>query len=143
MGGLIFDPSGNLIGSTAIAGSGGTGTVFELTPSGNTWAFDLLYSFVGNFDGPRGSLIMDSAGNLYGTTVGAGQYSKGSVFKLTPSSGGWTYTSLHDFTGGSDGGYPIGNVTFDASGNLYGTASSGGTGTACYEGCGVVWKITP
>jgi len=142
-GGLIFDQSGNLYGTTAIAGSGGTGTVFELTPSNGAWTFSLLYSFVGNFDGPRGSLFMDAAGNLYGTTIGAGTYSRGSVFKLTASGGGWIYTSLHDFTGGMDGGYPIGNVIFDASGNLYGTASSGGTGSACYQGCGVAWEITP
>ena len=81
---------------------------------------------------------MDAAGNLYGTTIGAGTYSCGSVFKLTASGGGWIYTSLHDFTGGIDGGYPIGNVIFDASGNLYGTASQAGA-----YGYGTVWEITP
>ena len=66
-----------------------------------------------------------------------GRITLGNVFKLTPSGGGWTYSSLHDFTGGSDGAYPYSNVTFDAAGNLYGTASGGG------RGVGVVWEITP
>jgi uncharacterized repeat protein (TIGR03803 family) len=87
---------------------------------------------------------MDAAGNLYGTTTnGDGAYGYGSVFKLTPSSGGWTYTSLHDFTGGSDGGFPASNVVFDRNGNLYGTASSGGLSGCGPLGCGLVWEITP
>ena len=85
------------------------------------------------------TLLFDQAGNLYGTTFADGANGWGSVFKLTPSMGGWTYTSLHDFTGGSDGGYPVGNLVFDANGNLYGTASIGGTGHWC---CGVIFKIS-
>ena len=81
---------------------------------------------------------MDTAGSLYGTTVCDGIYQRGSVFKLTQSGGAWTYTSLHDFSGGSDGGGPWGRVAFDANGNLYGTASTGGG-----DGGGVVWEITP
>jgi uncharacterized repeat protein (TIGR03803 family) len=77
-------------------------------------------------------------GNLYGTTLADGAYGYGSVFKLTPGGDGWTYTSLHDFTGGNDGANPISVVTFDASGNLYGTASVGGA-----YGDGVAWEITP
>jgi uncharacterized repeat protein (TIGR03803 family) len=83
---------------------------------------------------------MDSAGNLYGTTGCSGAYTAGTVFKLTPSDGSWTYTSLHDFTGGSDGASPWSNVVFDPNGNLYGTASGGGD-LIC--GCGVVWEIAP
>ncbi len=112
--------------------------------SAGTWNFSLLYSFTGDY-GPRESLTMDSAGNLYGTTYEDGAYDRGSVFKLSPSADGWTYTDLYDFTGGSDGEGPISNVVIDAQGNLYGTASLGGTGTNCYQGstygCGVVWKI--
>ena len=81
---------------------------------------------------------MDGAGNLYGTTFCDGAKGAGSVFKLTPSGGSWTYTSLHDFTGGSDGANPISNVVFDANGSLYGTALNGGA-----HGVGVVWEITP
>jgi uncharacterized repeat protein (TIGR03803 family) len=137
--GLIFDPSGNLYGTTSNGGSGGGGTVFELTPSGGGWTYSLLYSFTGgNQCGPEGTLVMDGAGNLYGTTQCDGAHNKGSVFKLTPSANGWTYTSLHDFTGGSDGGYPLCNVVFDANGSLYGTTYGGGT-----QGVGVVWEIMP
>jgi uncharacterized repeat protein (TIGR03803 family) len=62
----------------------------------------------------------------------------GSIFKLTPAAGGWTYTSLHDFTGGSDGGNPIGPVILDSDGNLYGTAQFGGA-----DDKGTIWEITP
>ena len=81
---------------------------------------------------------MDSSGSLYGTTIADGANGFGAVFKLTPSNGSWSYTSLHDFTGGSDGSSPYCNLVFDASGNLYGTASAGGA-----FGSGVVFKITP
>jgi uncharacterized repeat protein (TIGR03803 family) len=81
---------------------------------------------------------MDVAGNLYGTTKCDGADNAGSVFKLTLSGNSWTYTSLYDFTGGSDGANPICNVVFDANGNLCGTASAGGA-----YGYGVVWEITP
>jgi uncharacterized repeat protein (TIGR03803 family) len=137
-GGLTFDQSGNLYGSTNKGGSGGGGTVFKLTPSGGGWSYSLVNSFTGTTGcGPFANLSFDGAGNLYGTTLCDGANSAGNVFKLTPSGGGWTYSSVHDFTGGSDGGYPRSNVTFDTAGNLYGTASRGG------RGVGVVWEITP
>ncbi len=139
--GLIFDHSSNLYGATHAGGSGGGGTVFKLTPSGGGWTYSLVYSFTGNPGGdcgPIASLVMDGAGNLYGTTSCDGANGLGSVFKLTPSGDGWTYSSLHDFTGGSDGENPYSNVVFDANGNLYGTTSSGGS-----QGYGVVWEITP
>ena len=65
---------------------------------------------------------MDNSGNLYGTTYCDGANSLGNVFKLTNTQNGWEYTSLHDFTGGADGAYPISNVTIDTDGTLYGTA---------------------
>jgi len=133
------DQSGNLYGATTTGGSGGGGTVFELTPSGSGWTFTLIYSFTGGaYCGPRGNLVMDGAGNLYGTTRCDGTYNQGSVFKLTPSSGGWTESDLYDFTGGSDGGSPFSNVVIDANGNLYGTTPAGG-----FYSYGVVWEITP
>ena len=85
---------------------------------------------------------MDSAGNLYGTTWAYGAYSYGSVFKLTPTTSGWLYTTLHDFMGGSDGAARTGKLAFDANGNLWGTTMVGGTGCGGI-GCGVVWEITP
>ena len=147
IGGLIFDQSGNLYGAGSDGGTGGDGTVFELSPSGGGWTFSVLYNFtspIGAQCGPWAGLVMDAAGNLYGTTYCDGVYGHGSVFELSPSGRGWTYKDLHDFTGGSDGGSPISNVVFDANGNLYGTASGGGN-LSCNNGsgCGVVWEITP
>jgi hypothetical protein len=145
-GGLIFDQQGNLYGTTVLAGMGNSGTVFELTPSGGNWTFNLLHTFVtfnyAGGNGPFSDLTMDAAGNLYGTAGGGGLYGWGSVFKLTRSSNGWIYTSLHDFCRGgrpcSDGASPTGGVTFDANGNLYGTTYYGGANWV-----GVVWEITP
>jgi uncharacterized repeat protein (TIGR03803 family) len=99
-------------------------------------------------------MIMDVAGNLYGTTYTIGAYGYGSVFKLAPSGGGWAYTDLYDFTGGNDGGYIWAGLVMDANDNLYGTASSGGAygngvvfyGTASSGGAygnGVVFEVTP
>jgi uncharacterized repeat protein (TIGR03803 family) len=80
---------------------------------------------------------MDAAGNLYGTTYSGGIYGVGSVFELTPSGGGWRYTSLHDFTG-VEGALPDSNLIFDAKGNLYGVTWAGGS----YD-LGTVFEITP
>ena len=144
---LIFDLSGNLYGATSTGGSGGGGTVFKLSPAGDSWTYSLLYSFTGSPNcGPnRGAtLALSDAGNLYGTTNCDGTYGYGSIFKLTQSGSRWIYTSLHDFTGGSDGGYPFSNVVFDTNGDLYGTAAFGGdlNCNAPY-GCGIVWELTP
>ena len=145
-GGLIFDPSGNLYGSTIAAGDGGGGTVFMLSPSIGNWTFTTLYSFIGYNPGPFDSLTMDAAGNLYGTTAGDGAYGNGNVFKLTRSGSGWMYTSLYDFTGGSDGGRPVATVILAPNGNLYGTTQAGGRESCIdlnYPGCGVIFEITP
>jgi uncharacterized repeat protein (TIGR03803 family) len=135
--GLISDNASNLYGATTVGGSGGGGTVFELTPSNGQWTLSVLYSFTGSA-GPSNSLVLDMAGNLYGTTVEDGTYGAGTVFELTPSGGSWTYTDLHDFTGGSDGSDPFGGVTLDANGNIYGTTEAGGA-----NGDGIVFEITP
>jgi len=82
---------------------------------------------------------MDGAGNLYGTTISEGAFSQGSVFKLAPNSdGSWTYTTLHNFTGGLDGSRPWGSLLVDNSGDVFGTAEFGGA----YND-GVVFEITP
>ncbi|HLI62596.1 MAG TPA: choice-of-anchor tandem repeat GloVer-containing protein [Terriglobales bacterium] len=145
--GVTFDPDGNLYSSTLFGGSGGSGTVFEL--SSGSWAFQLLYSFTG-FEGPvLSDLIFDQAGNIYGTTYNGGAYNWGSVFKLTPSANGYTYTSLYDFCAGGppcpDGALPIGTLVMDSAGNLYGTTTLGGSNSGICTGgyCGVMFKITP
>jgi len=145
VGGLLIDPSGNLYGTTSTGGSNdGGGIVFEFTPASGGWTFNTIYNLSACGPcGPQDKLVMDAAGNLYGTTYGLGNEGYGSVFKLTPSNGNWTYTSLHDFTGGTDGAHPFGPI-LDANGNLYGTTASGGLAN-CDNGvgCGVVWEITP
>lgn len=135
--GLIFDSIGNLYGATTSWGSGGGGTVFKLAPSGGSWTYSVLASLTGS-DGPVASLTMDASGKLYGTTFMDDSFGYGSVFKLTPAGGGWIYTDLHDFTGGSDGGYPGGGVVLDSAGNLYGTAVTGGA-----NNLGILYEITP
>ena len=135
--GLITDAVGNLYGTTRFGGINSCGTVFQLTPSGGGWSLNTIYTFPGQPDGcgPEGKLIMDAAGSLYGTTFYGG-HGAGTVFKLTPANGNWTYTLLHDFTG--DGAYPMGSLVFDASGNIYGTTTHGGS-----KDEGVVFEITP
>jgi len=139
-GGVVFDNAGNLYGATSSGGTGSGGTAYELMPSNGSWTFSVVYGFTGSayLPGPYGSLAMDARGNLYGTTNKDGTHGAGSVFKLTPSSGGWTETDLYDFANGSEGAIPYGSVLIDANGNLYGTASQGGA-----NGYGVVWEITP
>jgi uncharacterized repeat protein (TIGR03803 family) len=144
-GGLIFDSAGNLYGTTLYGGvGGGYGTVFQLTPtSGENWNETVLYNFQPdqyNRCSPGAGLVMDSAGNLYGTTWWGGSASNGSVFKLKPSGdGAWTYILLYTFGGyPTDGLIPNSNLLFDAKGNLYGTTGWGGSGAG-----GTVFEITP
>jgi uncharacterized repeat protein (TIGR03803 family) len=149
--GLIFDKAGNLYGTTEFGGSNGQGTVFEIAPNSNgSWTETVLYDFTGSTDGgqPYASLVFDSAGNLYGTTNFGGiancNLGCGTVFKLTPGSGGWTESVLYTFTGGADGREPYARLLFDPTGNLYGTTLLGGNiGSVCSEGCGTVFKLTP
>jgi len=116
----------------------------------------VLYSFAGKADGngPRAALLQDSAGNLYGTTAfgGKGQcagraYGCGTVFELSPPQGSgtdWTEQVLYRFSGGSDGGGPIGRLIADQSGNLYGTAFEGGNADCGENGtCGLVFELSP
>lgn len=137
--GVVLDQSGNLYGATEGAGIAGGGTAFELTQGAlGSWTLNTLFGFRGTgFQGSYRTLARDSAGNLYGTTAGDGAYQHGSVFKATFANGKWSYQSLHDFTGGSDGAYPYGTLSFDAAGNIYGTTSAGGA-----YGNGVVFQIT-
>jgi len=144
--GLIFDSAGNLYGATRGGGLARGGIVFQLTPPGGSWTLNPLYNLTqgtGNL-GPYSTLVRDAAGNLYGTTVTDGAFGQGSVFKLTPSDGGWTYTDLHDFTGHADGEQPYGGLALDANGNIFGTTYGGGN-FECQGGfgCGVVFEITP
>lgn len=142
-GPLVLDPEGNLYGTTQFGGNGscvfngiyGCGTVFELSPNPDgTWTEKVLHSFSGiDGDGaqPFHGVVIDEAGNLYGTTFYGGLTSCpgglgcGIVFELTPSNGSWTESILYQFTGGADGWNPSAGLTLGASGDLYGSTLNG------------------
>jgi uncharacterized repeat protein (TIGR03803 family) len=135
--GLIYN-KGNFYGAATEGGSGGGGTVFELTPSSGNWTFTVLYSQAGwGISGSFRNLIMTAAGDLYGTTHCDGVNNAGTVYELTPASGSWNYISLYVFTGGSDGLYSFSNLVFE-QGKLYGTTNEGGA-----DNYGVVFEVTP
>ena len=156
-GALARDSSGNLYGTTTNAGisndTGGCGIVFELSPAtGGGYTPSVLYTFqaVSSTDGcnPESGVILDSAGNLYGTTTLGGNAGSGTVYELVRGSGGtWTENILWNFTGGDDGEYPGTGVVFDSESNLYGTTSAGGvqscTLNGSESGCGTVYKLAP
>jgi uncharacterized repeat protein (TIGR03803 family) len=141
--GVVFDATGNIFGTTAVYGSLDGGTVFTLTPSNGVWTETVIYDFGAGCDGVIPNSLVWKKGELYGTTVTGSCTSYGTVFKLTNSNGVWTETVLHAFTNGLDGGSPQGALVVDSEGNLFGTASYGGSGSVCYGGCGVVFEITP
>jgi len=134
--GLVADRSGNFYGMTL------SGAVFELSFSGGVWNYNQIYDLPGG--GGYGTLVMDAAGNLYGTQYG-GPSGEGAVFELARNNGNWTYINLHNFDLVDGGGWPYGGVALDADGNLYGTTSQGGfRANGCgYWGCGYLWEITP
>jgi uncharacterized repeat protein (TIGR03803 family) len=134
--GLVMDGDGNLYGTTYQGGASNLGTVFKLSSAGTK---TVLYSFGSTTNdgaGPKGTLIMDSTGNLYGTTVGGGASGQGTVFKLSL---GGVETVLYSFGSSStDGSGPYGRMVMDSAGNLYGTTRNGGT-----YNYGTVFKISP
>jgi uncharacterized repeat protein (TIGR03803 family) len=123
---LVRGSNGSLYGATSRGGASDSGEVFEITSAG---VYSIIYSFRDNPDGadPVASLIIDSAGNLYGTTESGGTRGTGTVFELTPQPGGtWTEKVLHSFTGTPDGMTPVSSLVSDSAGNLYGTTEYGG-----------------
>jgi uncharacterized repeat protein (TIGR03803 family) len=147
-GSLIMDAAGNLYGTSGSGENFGAGNVFELSPDGHGgWTETILHTFDRtDGDTPTGGLIMDAAGNLYGTTSYGGAYGWGAVFELSPSAGGWTETVLHSFNyNSSEGHSPIGGLVMDAAGNLYGTTYNGGAGGGFCQGagCGTVYELSP
>jgi uncharacterized repeat protein (TIGR03803 family) len=145
-GTLVFDNSGNIFGTTS-GGNFGNGSVFMLTPRNGQWTETVLYSFcqlTGCSDGkkPSAGVVLDSAGNLYGTTDFGGTFGGGVVFELSPNgTGTWTETVLHSFGNGTDGAGSVSKLTFDNSGNFYGTTGGGGNGA--FGGDGTVFELSP
>jgi hypothetical protein len=171
-GGLVFDTHGNLYGATTEGGSNSCpgiaqcGTVYQLTPpatKGDAWTETVLYIFLGknHNDGntPAGGVMIDAAGNLYGTTAYGGGGSCillgtnvgcGTVYELSPPTqkgGAWTETVIYNFKGNTDGQLPIGDLVFDKQGNLYGATQYGGGYGSCnpsfYQHCGTIFKLSP
>ena len=141
-GRMIFDARGHVFGVSTVGGLNGDGLVFELTPTSvGEWQLTSLYDFKDSPDGalPYGGLVLDKAGNLYGTTYYAGKNDLGTVYELARRNGTWTERVLHSFKGGSDGDSPISTLVADAAGNLYGTTSNSGS-VGC--GCGTIFKMT-
>ncbi|MGO9266028.1 MAG: choice-of-anchor tandem repeat GloVer-containing protein [Candidatus Binataceae bacterium] len=156
--GLIMDKSGNLYGTTGAGGHNAGGTVFELTPpglNGGTWSESILWNFTDARDTgpyqPEGGLVMDTSGNLYGTTYQGspfcvlsgidGTICGGTVFELTPpttSDAKWNESTLWNFGNGLDGLEPYAGLIMDKSGNLYGTTYDGGASSS-----GTVFELTP
>jgi uncharacterized repeat protein (TIGR03803 family) len=134
---LTLDAAGNLYGFEYAANT--NGSMFKITPDGT---FSVVYTFcsLSNCDdgaAPVGRLIVDRAGNFFGATNRGGQFNQGAVFELTPE---YDESVLYSFTGGADGGNPVGKLTQDAEGNMYGVTYAGGAAPAAY---GTVFKITP
>lgn len=145
-GGLVMDPMGNLYGGTWSSNSGG-GVIYRLSPTSHRkWRETVLHTFQGGSDGTysSGNLLLDSAGNIYGTTeFGGGSgcqngYGCGIVFRLAPDG---SETVIHNFLGGSDGNYPNAGLVQDERGNLYGTTQEGGSDNCLDLGCGTIFKI--
>jgi hypothetical protein len=147
-GQLAYDGRGHIYGATTQGGSNtcidiGCGTIYELSRGDNgQWAETILYNFTNTPAlgyAPGGGVILDKAGNIYGTTALGGTGGQGVVYELVNGGEGkWSYRLLHTFVG-SDGSTPQANLTFDSHGNLYGTTLSGGP----QYGGGVVFEITP
>jgi len=149
LAGLIFDAAGNLYGTTRWGGGGtncpsedGCGTVFKLTHNADgSWSYTKLHSFnalPGKF--PTGDLVLDAAGNLYGTAYAGGPADGGVVFRLTHNpDGSWGYSVLHVFLGKPALDPFLGGLVLDKVGNLYGVTAGCASGTGCQ---GVVYEIT-
>jgi len=151
-GDIAADSAGNLYGAGFDLNN--EYIVYELSPTNDStgsWTASILFKFNGTTQGsaPESGLILDSQGNLYGTTFSGGSGpcmfgGCGVVFELSPSGGSWTQTVLYNFQGGADGANPsYSTLALDAEGNLYGTTNFGG-GTGCLkQGCGVLFRLTP
>jgi uncharacterized repeat protein (TIGR03803 family) len=135
-GDLVFDSAGNIYGTTPHGGQGDHGTVYKLTPSNGGWTETVLYRFQGGQDGatPYGGVVLDNAGNLWGTTAFGGTYNDGTIYELVPSGDGWTESVIYKFHGGSDGANPYAGLIVDQYGNFYGaTYGDNGTQVKVYE----------
>ncbi len=156
---VIAGPDGTLFGTTMFGGGGacvnnqfgtGCGTIFRLQPPANAcssvncpWHETILHTFDGNGAGTHGAnpmseVVLDAAGNFYGTASVGGASGNGLVYKMTKTNGNWAYSVIYSFAGPpNDGSGPMSGLVFDQAGNLYGTTSAGP------HGSGAVFEISP
>jgi uncharacterized repeat protein (TIGR03803 family) len=139
--GQAWDEFSPLFGTTDYGGTYGNGVAYQLTSDGSLWNYTVIHNFESS--NTPNALLVDNSGNVYGTTQGGGKYGGGLMYKL--ASGTWTETALHYFCSTppcAGGGGPVGRLFMDSSGNLFGTATDGGSGSSCteYVGCGVVFE---
>lgn len=142
-GGVVFDKSGNLYGTTYYAGANDVGAIYKLTHNNGGWTESVIYSFKGGSDGdsPISTLVIDAKGNLYGTTSdgGAAQCGCGTIFRLTPGSGGvWTESPVYRFPGTPKPGFAYNGMVSNGRGTFYGATVHGGTGND-----GAIYEFTP
>jgi len=146
-GDLAFDPMGNIYGTTYLGAN--AGTVYQLTPANGKWTESVLYNFTGqNGTGgnPYSGVVLDSSGNLYGTTLSGGINLAGTVFELSPAGSGWQESTLFDFHSKKNGVSPQGGLMLATSGALIGVTEADGSrdGGTVYklDRSGSGWKLT-
>ncbi|HXR38675.1 MAG TPA: choice-of-anchor tandem repeat GloVer-containing protein [Terracidiphilus sp.] len=139
---VVLDRNGHLYGTTSGGGTGGAGTVYEVALGSHSSTETVIYSFTGSGGyTPYAPLIVDPAGNLFGTATSGGTHDDGTAFELSPGSNGWTIDVLHSFDltyHGSDGSSPWAGLVMDETGNLYGLTREGGI-----YGGGIAFELTP
>jgi uncharacterized repeat protein (TIGR03803 family) len=147
-GGVIFDAAGNLYGVTSQGGASNAGVVYELSPTSGGWTEQVLWSFTGGSDGgtPVAGIVLDSKGNVYGTTSAGGTSNGGVVYQLTQSSSVWTENVILNFADNAATGPSA--LAIDGAGNLYGTATNGEShgydyGTVYELSAASGWTVTP
>jgi uncharacterized repeat protein (TIGR03803 family) len=140
LNGVTHGPDGKLYGTTVFGGRHGLGCVYSLTPSGSGYTEKVLFSFDSAAGAkPGGNVAAGAHGDLFGETIIGGADQNGVAFELVPAGpGSYTEKVLHTFTGGADGGQPIGTPVLDARGDIFGVTQFGGTG-----GQGVVYELSP
>ncbi len=140
--GVVVDAAGNVYGATLGGGASTFGTIYRLTPGpSNVWQHTILHSFAGKPDGASlyATPTLDDFGNLYGVTEQGGAYNKGTVFMIAAAASSAPVEHiLYNFKGGADGASPMAPLTFDQSGNLYGTTDAGGSAN-----CGTAFRLSP
>jgi uncharacterized repeat protein (TIGR03803 family) len=151
---LSWDSKGNLYGTTLYGGvsvlpcpgSLGCGVAFQMTHNGDgTWTYhvmDRFASYKGDGMYPYAGLTLDAFGNAYGATESGGTYGNGTIFKLSPSAGGWTKTVIYDFPNCAEGCVPAYTLVFDKAGNLYGSGGGGNPACGSYT-CGTIFRLIP